>query len=659
MQFTDPSAKLVADDDVLRDRLEGADIPTLLITTAYLVGNYELLRPEWRPPIEFGVAVSGMSAEGEAEIRKRCFQELTAFRDSGAAVPPAPTFDELHRVATWMMGEAIEPYLPLAYEEVVVGEIDQRRPTWRKDQIDPERAFSVAIIGAGESGLLAALRLKQAGVPFTLFEKNAEVGGTWYENDYPGCRVDCNSFFYSFACALALWPDYYGKSADVLEYFKLFASEHGLYDDIELDTEVTSARWDDESHQWRLTVSSSDGERVVRSDALISAVGQLNRPSMPDIPGQDAFQGPSFHSARWDHSVEFEGKRVGVIGTGATALQVIPQLAQQAEHVKIFARTTPWLLPTPLLHETVTDDTTWLHENLPLYAMWYRITLALPGALGMLDAVVVDCDYPPTERAVSAVNDTVREVLTQWIEAQIADRPDLRDFVIPDSPVGGKRIIRDNGTWVSTLKRSNVEVVRQRIDAVTSSGLACADGSEHDCDVIVYCTGFRASEFLMPMEVTGREGIDLHEMWDDDARAFLGMCMPHFPNLFLLYGPNTNQVVHGGSAVLWSEFAITYVLDAIRSLLSSGARSLEVTQAAYWRYNERVDEANLLRAWGFSSVNSWYKNSKGRVAQNYPFTSAELWQRTREVHHTDYRMTFQEASEQTVLETEAAGLDNA
>jgi 4-hydroxyacetophenone monooxygenase len=640
MQLTDSTPTQLADDAILRQHIGGADIPTLLITTAHLTSDYALLKDEWRPEIEFGAAVSGMSAETEAEVRELCLKRLGHFRDSGAPLPPTPTFDEVHRISTWVMGTPIEPFVPLVYEEVVVDDFDQRRPTWHKDDLAPEREFSVAIIGAGESGLLTALRLQQAGVPFTIYEKNAEVGGTWYENNYPGCRVDCNSFFYSFACARGDWPDYYAKSTDVLDYLKSFALEHGLYEHIQLNTEVTSCRWQDDGDHWELTVSSPEGERVHRSELLVSAVGQLNRPSLPDIPGQERFEGPSFHTARWDHSVDTDGKCVGVIGTGATALQVIPQLAENAAHVKIFARTTPWLLPTPLLHEKVSSDTTWLLQNLPLYSLWYRVTLAIPGAFGMLDGVIVDPAYPPTEKAVSAVNEAVRATLTAWLEDQFADRPELREFVIPDSPVGGKRIVRDNGAWIETLKKKNVEIIKQRIEEVTSKGLACADGSEHECDVIVYGTGFRAAEFLMPMEVKGRHGADLHELWDtDDARAFLGSTVPQFPNLFMMYGPNTNQVVHGGSAVLWSEFAVTYTLDAVRLLLSSGAGALEVTERAYTRYNERVDAASLHRAWGFSKVSSWYKNSKGRVSQNYPFSSAELWQRTNKVALTDYHVT--------------------
>lgn len=536
-----------------------------------------------------------------------------------------------------MMGETIEPVLPLALEEMVDGDHDARKPRWSKDLVAPTRTFSVGIIGAGESGLLTGLRLQQAGVSYAIYEKNDDVGGTWYENHYPGCRVDCNSFFYSYAFAHHVWKDYYGHAKDVQAYFAQVADRHGLREHIQFETEVTEARWLENEKVWEVTVTGPSGTSVHRHDALVSAVGQLNRPNYPDIRGRDTFAGPHFHSARWDHSVDLAGKKVGIIGTGASALQFIPQVALQTGHVTVMARTVPWLLPTPLLHEAVSPEMRWLFENLPGFAMWHRATLVIPGAVGMLDGVVVDPEFPPTERAVSAKNEAARKAITEWLEPQIADRPDLRALVIPTSPVGGKRIIRDNGSWVKTLKRDNVSVVTTPIDSITPTGVRFQDGHEHDFDVLIYGTGFQASRFLFPMRVVGRDGHDLRAVWDDDdARAYLGMTVPNFPNLFILYGPNTNQVVHGGSAIMWTEFTVKYVLDAVRTLLGTGARAMDVKHAVYEQFTQRVDEANRLRAWGFSKVNSWYKNSKGRATQNFPFSSAELWQRTHEVAYADY-----------------------
>lgn len=635
MTFNAIIKTLEADDDTLRTHLLSADIPTLLMTVAHVSQDMSVLKDAWRPTFEFGEVVSRMTESEQREAREFCHRKLTEFRDRKMQAPSKPTYDELHQMATWLIGPQIEPFLPLVAEELVTNDQDLRRPRWTKQQVAPDRDFHIAIVGAGESGIVAALRLKQAGVPFVIYEKNHEVGGTWLENTYPGCRVDINSFFYSYSFARKIWSDYFSTSQDVLGYLKEVAREYGLYEHIRFNTEVTAMNWDDSSCAWNLTLRTEAEEYRSRSNVVVSAVGQLNRPSMPNIPGQKDFKGVSFHSARWNHAIDLSGKRVGIIGTGASAAQFIPQVAKKAAQVTVFARTTNWLLPTPDLHHKVSDSTRWLHENIPYYSMWYRASLALPQSIGLMDAVVVDPQFPPTEKAVSALNDQLRDSITKWMEPQIADRPDLRDVLIPDSPIGGKRIVRDNGTWIATLKRDNVRVERSPIDAITEHGISCANGVNHEFDVIIYGTGFQASKFLMPMTVTGRDGVDLHAMWDGNARAYMGTTIAGFPNLFCMYGPNTNLVVNG-TIILYSELTAKYIVDATRLMLESGHDAIDIREDVFERFNERVDEANALRAWGFSKVNSWYKNSKGRVAQNFPFSAVEFWRRTHEVVATDY-----------------------
>ncbi len=417
------------------------------------------------------------------------------------------------------------------------------------------------------------------------------------------------------------------------------AREKGLYEHIQFNTEVTDAHWDEESQRWSMLCRNSAGETRVDSNVVVFAVGQLNRPMIPTIPGVGTFEGPAFHSAQWDHTVDWSGKRVGVIGTGASAAQFIPQLAKTASELKVFARTTNWLLPTPDLHDKISDSSKWLLANLPNYSLWYRASMVMPQSVGFLDDVVVDLDYPPTEVAVSARNEKLRQEISAWMEPQFADRPDLRDVVIPDSPVGGKRIIRDNGTWISTLKRDNVSMIREPIEAITPKGICSVDGTEHEFDLIVYGTGFHASKFLMPINITGRNGVALHEVWkDDDARAYMGMTVPGFPNMFCMYGPNTGLVVYS-TIIQFSEFTATYIVDAVRLLLEGGHQSMEIKPQVYESYNQRIDQASSLRAWGFSKVNSWYKNSKGRVTQNFPFNAVEFWRRTHEVEPTDYHLS--------------------
>jgi 4-hydroxyacetophenone monooxygenase len=259
----------------------------------------------------------------------------------------------------------------------------------------------------------------------------------------------------------------------------------------------------------------------------------------------------------------------------------------------------------------------------------------MPLLHGVLAAAEVDPEYPPTERAISAANEQLRGVLTQALESAYADRPDLLAKALPNYPVGAKRMCRDNGNWPNTLKRSNVSLVTDPIDHVESRGVVTADGQLHSADVLVFATGFQASDFLTPMTVVGCDARELHQVWAGDARAYLGMTIPGFPNFFTLYGPNTNLVVHG-SIIFFSECEINYVLNAVHQLLAGDQNVLEVRPEVHEKYNEEVDAANAMRAWGWSGVNSWYKNAFGRSAQNWPFSVLDFWQRTRRADPGDY-----------------------
>ncbi|MGY4290657.1 4-hydroxyacetophenone monooxygenase [Bradyrhizobium sp. LM2.7] len=614
----------------------GADLPTLLMTTAHTTGDLSVLRNEWRPVDVLGVAECNVSDEEKAAIREECYRRLADHTERGGGPPVRPTYDLLRGIGEWFLGSSIEPLIPLLAEELIFDGHDLREPQWNKQTIAPDVAFNVAIVGAGESGIIAAVRLKQAGIPFTIYEKNDDVGGTWLENHYPGCRVDINSFVYSYASSPRVWNDYFGRRNETLSYLQQAAKDNGLYEHIKFGSEVAEAVWSDEEKVWKLTVKSAGTTATVSPNMIVFAVGQLNRPKIPEIAGIDSFKGEAFHSARWNHRVKFEGKRVGVIGTGASACQFIPQIANVAAKVIVFARTATWLLPTPILHERVEGSERWLLENLPGYAQWYRGSLLMLQIPGILEHVVVDPNYAASEQAVSESNSFVRQQLLQWLEAQVADRPDLRSVVIPNSPVGSKRIVRDNGTWVKTLKRDNVVVVKEKISEITPGGIGCADGTNHNFDVIVYGTGFHASKFLFPIKVRGANGHSLQDAWKDGARAYLGMTVPQFPNMFCMYGPNTNLVVHGASIVMFSELTAKYIVDAIRVMLEKGARTMDVREEVFGDYDRRVDEANKARAWGYSKVNSWYKDANGRVGQNYPFTAAEFYQRTNSIVAADF-----------------------
>jgi 4-hydroxyacetophenone monooxygenase len=373
----------------------------------------------------------------------------------------------------------------------------------------------------------------------------------------------------------------------------------------------------------------------MEAQAVISAVGQLNRPKMPDIAGTGSFEGPSFHSARWDHSVDLKGKRVAVIGTGASAAQFIPVVANEAAELDVYQRTPNWFVPVPNYHQDVETGLRWLFAHVPHYAHWYRFWLFWNTTDGLLPAATVDDEWEAKGGSISEANLQLQTLLSMYLQAQYADRPDLLEKVLPTYPPTSKRIVLDNGIWAETLKRDNVHLITEGIDRITPRGIVTKDGVERPADAIIYGTGFQASKFLTPMKVVGTHGVDLNEQWDGDARAYMGITVPNFPNFYMLYGPNTNIVVNG-SIIYFSECEVQYVMGCLRMLLENGRRAMDCRRDVHDAYNQRIDAANLKRTWGVSKVNSWYKNEKGRSAQNWPFNLIDYWSQTREPNPDDY-----------------------
>jgi 4-hydroxyacetophenone monooxygenase len=628
------------DDGRLRRALEDAAIAALVPAVAQVTGDFSLLRDDLRPdPDQVLLPEGGLTDAQLAEARQLVFDALVRFRDDGGEPVARPTDDQLRRLMAFVVGDDnVERYFGVLREELAVGGDDLRMPGWHKDEVNPDEPFRVAIVGAGMSGIVAAHRLQQAGVPFVVFEKNDDVGGTWFENTYPGCRVDVPNHLYSYSFAQRVWPQHFSSQDALLDYFRACADELGIRTHVRFGAEVLEAAFSDETCTWTVRVRDGAGEeRTEEFHAVISAVGQLNKPALPDIPGVERFTGPSFHSARWDHDVDLRGKRVAVIGTGASAAQFIPHLADDAAEVTIFQRTPNWLVPTPDYHDEVSDGLRFLLDHIPAYGQWYRLWLFWRTHEGLLPAARVDPDWPGDGTAVSELNDLVRLMLTGYLHEQFGGDRDLLAKVVPAYPPIAKRVIRDNGIWAATLRRDHVHLVTEAIAEITADGVVTADGTTHAADVIVYGTGFHASKFLTPMRVRGRGGVDLHEQWHGDARAYLGITVPNFPNLFCLYGPNTNIVING-SIIYFSECEVRYVLESIRLLLESGHRAMDVRPDVHDAYNARIDEANRSMAWGASSVNSWYKNEYGRVAQNWPWSLMEYWEATRAPDPADYQL---------------------
>jgi 4-hydroxyacetophenone monooxygenase len=640
MRLAAGAEPITDDDGAIRAALDDVEVTPLLVSVAQVTGDHSILVDHLRPdPAMMLMPDAGFTPEQMAEGRDLAAAALARWRDAGC-VPATPSDDDIRTLLDFIAGGTLtDVYIPLLREELALDGEDLRAPAWHKDDVAPDTSFTVAIVGAGMSGIAAAYRLQQAGVPFTIYEKNADVGGTWWENTYPGCRVDVPSDFYSFSFAQTPdWPQFFSTQDVLLDYFRSCVDALGLRPHIRFDTEVLGAEWDDDGQRWRVRTSTAGGaEETHEHHAVVSAVGQLNRPSFPDIPGRDRYAGTWFHSARWDHDVDLTGRKVGIIGTGASAAQFIPIVAEQASELTVFQRTPPWLLPTPNYQDEVPDGMRWLLRHVPGFVRWDRAWLFWRTQEGLLPMAQVDEDWPDKSRSVSLMNDFVREMFTAYLALEFPD-PELLAKVQPQYPPLSKRFVRDNGIWARTFTSERVSLVTEGIEEITEKGLRTVDGVEHEFDVLIYGTGFQASKFLTPMRVVGRGGVDLHERWAGDARAHLGLTVPGFPNLFLMYGPNTNIVVNG-SIIFFSECEAHYIVESVRMLLAGGHRAMDCRPEVHDAYNERIDAANLQRAWGASTVNSWYKNAKGRVAQNWPFALLEYWQQTRAPEPDDYVLT--------------------
>ena len=605
----------------------------------HVSGDPGLIRGALKPAGLFLNEVQGyMSEDDKAAARSLALDVIRDYRDRGCPEPETIGPDLLKEMMEWLVCEPVpDEYVPMLLEEM---ELDGRdvRAAGPPPDAAARADFPVVVIGCGESGLLAGIRLKEAGIPFTIVERNAGVGGTWYQNTYPGARVDVGNHFYCYSFEPSdQWTHYFAEQPELQAYFEGVMARHGIGPHVRWETEVTAARWDDASATWTVTTVDRDGTVTdLTARAVISAVGQLNRPRVPDLPGRDTFAGKAFHSAEWDHSVDLRGRRVAMIGAGASGFQIAPAIADDVEHLTVFQRTAQWMFPNPNYHAEVGPGVRWALRHLPFYGRWYRFLLFWPGCDKGLAAARVDPDYPDQTRAVSEINEITRLMFTDWITSQIGDDPDLAAKVVPDYPATGKRTLQDNGSWLATLTRDDVDLVRTPIARIEPDAVITEDGERHPVDVIVYATGFEANRVLWPMSITGRDGADLGSRWGERPVAYLGITVPGYPNLFCMYGPGTN-LASGGSLIFHSECQMRYITQCLEFLIDGRHRSMEPSRERCDDWVRRSQEEMATMVWAHPSVeHSFYKNAHGEVYTLSPWRLVDYWTWTRTLDPDDF-----------------------
>jgi 4-hydroxyacetophenone monooxygenase len=629
---------MLDDKERLARAVAVANIPTLLMVLIQLTGDFEWMGERYRPKRTKGFDdndTAGLPDAVQAEVRAAALRAIEAWRGGKAVALPEPSAVQVVQMLGFSMSDEVPAeYGPMFAEDVQTRPVALELESASKPHV-PE-GFLVAIVGAGASGICAAVHLANLGIEYVILERNPDIGGTWFENRYPGAGVDVPSHFYSYSFHPYDWPTYFALQDDVRKYLNDVADHFKLRDRIRPSSDVTAATFDEASQTWELQIRLPNGAyELLRANILITAVGAFNTPKIPSIPGLDTFEGSWFHTARWPDDVDLRGKRVAVVGTGASAMQVVPAIVDDVADVTIFQRSRQWAQPFPKFKKAVPSDIRYLFQAVPLYYSWYRLRLTWVFQDKLHKSLQKDPSWPHPERSLNKTNERHREYLTSYLRSELDDREDLINEALPEYPPFGKRMLMDNG-WFRSLTRENVHLVTEPIKRVSGNQIITQTGASHEADVLVLATGFDAVHFVSSIEVRGRSGGTLQDAWNgDDGRAFLGLAIPDFPNLFTLYGPNT-QTGHGGSLIYTVEAQVHYFLDLLTKMLEGGIGSVECRPEPYDSYAQRIDEANEAMIWTHPGMDTYYRNSRGRVVVVNPLPNLEFWRLTRHADMNDW-----------------------
>ncbi|MGV9713240.1 flavin-containing monooxygenase [Gordonia sp. NPDC003424] len=637
---TSAAGRAAADVDRLRHAVAAGNIPTLIAVLVELTGDERWLSDRYRPTRPRGMddnRTGGLDPAVRDEITTAVVDAVRTWDAAGRPVRRRLDEDTIAAILDFTAGEPVPHEFTPMMADIVHGATHATVDTQDPDAVEH---LSAIVIGAGVAGMMMSVRLTELGIEHTVLEKNDEVGGSWWENRYPGAGVDTPSYLYSISGFEHDWSTHFGKRDEVQDYMQAYADQHRLRERIRFGMEVDTATYDAGSQQWTVTARDRDGTtHTLRARLLISAVGLLNRPKIPDLPGLDTFAGPLFHSAQWpaelDEPGALDGKRVAIVGSGASAMQIGPAIVDTVKSLTVFQRSPQWIAPNDDYFAPVGDDVHWLMDHLPGYREWYRARLSWIFNDKVHPTLQVDPDWSEETASINAANHGHRGFYLRYLTEQLGDRQDLIELSTPDYPPFGKRMLLDNG-WYAMLRRPNVELVPQAVREVTPTGLIDTDGAAREFDIVILATGFHSDRFLYPMEVRGRSGRSTVQAWGDhDAYAYLGITAPDFPNLFILTGPNT-ALGHGGSFITILECQVRYVAAAISLMARKHLGALEVRGDVTTDYNRAVDDAHARMVWTHPAMSNWYRNDAGRVVAVLPWRIVDYWRMTRDVDRGDF-----------------------
>ena len=626
---------------LLKDGIANANIPALLMVLYQMTGEATWLQEPFAPGRSPGLDDNDsgqLPDEVQTQIRMAAEEAIEAWLAGRPLAIERPTNLRLAE----MLSVAMTEHVPEEYGDIVAAGMGYDLEPTADAAITADK--TAIVIGGGVSGICAGIELGKLGIDYTLFEKNEDFGGTWFENRYPGCGVDTPSLTYTFSCRPNDWSMYFPLRDEIEGYLLDTAREFGLYDKARFRTHVEEARWNTATDQWDVTITTPDGKRETHSaDYLFSAVGILNIPKYPQIDGLDEFAGEVYHTSRWPAEADLSGKRVAVIGNGASGMQVAPAIADEVSRMTIFARSKQWAAPFPQFRKKVPEGVRYLMQVVPLYRAWLEQRLSWTFNDRVHGTLFRDPEWEHPERAVNEINDAHRRVFTRYVEEQLQDRPELIERVLPEYPPFAKRMLLDNG-WFRTIKKPHVDLIPEHLAKVEGNTLSTSSGETVEADVIILATGFQTTNVLGSYDIVGREGQLLRDHWgEDNASAYLGTLVPGFPNFFILLGPNVGSG-HGGSMIRNIENQMHFAGQVVQCAEAQEASTVEVKETAYTDYSRRIDDAHDRLVWTHPGTENWYRNSQGRVVAITPWRNDAFWRMTRSPDEADLQFDHRQES---------------
>ena len=615
----------------LESALDSASFPVVAALLVHFTGDISILEKLPRPNQAVLGEIQGFLSEDDKQtIKKIALKEISKFFSNHEVNDIyVPSNEELNKMMSFIVGENVSPdYIPMMLRDLNITSQDLKLSS-----VTTKPSLEVLIIGAGMSGILAAIKLAERGIKFKIYEKNINLGGTWFENRYPGARVDIANHFYSYSFEENhQWSEHFSQQPELLDYFKRCFDKYDIQKNTYFETQVTDMKFDDETKMWEVTSIHNKKSNKEVINIVLSCVGQLNQPKIPDIKGMDEFQGNMFHSSKWPEDDVIAGKKVAVVGSGASAFQIVPSIAKYCEQLTIFQRSPPWMFPNPKYHEQVDEEKKWLLENLPFYSRWYRFLLFYPGSDQLLDSLFVDPSWKDRSDSINQQNDEMRKLFTSAMLAQISNKS-LIDKVIPNYPPFGKRMLQDNGAWLEALHLPNVTLLAEGVEQMNSRGIIGLE-KEHEFDTVVFATGFKAQDFFDPINIDCSSG-SFKSIYKDSPVSYLGITFSSIPNFFAMYGPGTN-LAHAGSIIFNSECQINYICSAIEHMLNNDYKVIKVKPKIEKQYQDRFDKRHKKMVWQHANVSSWYQNSKGKVVTTSPWRLIEYWNWTNNFNADEY-----------------------